>query len=169
MTQRSKKRLRSRGGNAMVEFALASSLLIPIFLGTFQFGYTFYVYNLLSSQMRAGSRYASMKSYKCADAASVSNFKQKVRNVVRYGNPSGTGTLIEPQLTDAQVSVSIQDVSGNNVDQSNSSSRTPNYVVVSTSSYSVNSVFTSYTFTDKPSVRMPYLGVYQPTLTETAP
>src|SRR5439155_7962176 len=76
MTQRSKKRLRSRGGNAMVEFALASSLLIPIFLGTFQFGYTFYVYNLLSSQMRAGSRYASMKSYKCADAASVSNFKQ---------------------------------------------------------------------------------------------
>jgi Flp pilus assembly protein TadG len=165
MMQRNKIRFRSRGGNAMVEFALASSLLIPILLGTFQFGYTFYAYNLLSTQMRSGARFGSMKAFKCADAASITNYKQKVRNVVRYGNPSGTGTLIEPQLTDAQVTVNIKDVSGVDAD----ATHTPNYVVVSTSNYTVNALFTTYNFTDKPSVRMPYLGAYQSTLTETAP
>ena len=42
-----------RGGNAMIEFALASAILIPLFIGTFQFGYTFYVYNLLATQVLA--------------------------------------------------------------------------------------------------------------------
>src|SRR5436190_17633496 len=103
MTQGSTSRLRNRRGNAMVEFALASSLLIPIFLGTFQFGYTFYVYNLLSTQMRSGARFASMKAFQCASGDA--NYKQKVRNVVRYGNPAGTGTVIEPGLLDTQVTV----------------------------------------------------------------
>ena len=165
MIQRFKSRLRSRRGNAMVEFALASSLLIPIFLGTFQFGYTFYVYNLLSTQMRAGSRFASMKAFKCVDATSISNYKQKVRNVVRFGNPSGTGTVIEPGLTDAEITVNIK-TSG---DVDADATHTPSYVEVSTSSYSVNALFTTYTFTGKPSVRFPYLGAYQSTLSEPAP
>jgi hypothetical protein len=153
----------------MVEFALASSLLIPIFLGTFQYGYTFYVYNLLSSQMRSGSRFASMKAFKCKDAASIANYKQKVRNVVRYGNPSGTGSVIEPGLTDSEVSVSIKDVSGVEVTELNNTTRTPNYVEVSTTSYTVDALFSTFTFSGKPIVRMPYLGEYQITLTEPAP
>ena len=147
----------------MVEFALASSLLIPIFLGTFQFGYTFYVYNLLSTQMRSGARFASMKAFKCAGGDL--NYKQKVRNVVRYGNPGATGTVIEPGLLDTQVTVSIKDVNGDAA----STTKTPSYVEVSTASYSVDALFTTYTFTGKPYVRMPYLGAYQPTLTEAAP
>ena len=91
MTQGSTSRLRNRRGNAMVEFALASSLLIPVFLGTFQFGYTFYVYNLLATQIRSGARFASMKAFKCSTDPSIGYYKQKVRNVVRYGNPSATG------------------------------------------------------------------------------
>jgi Flp pilus assembly protein TadG len=155
----------------MVEFALASSLLIPIFLGTFQFRYTFYVYNLLSTHMRAGARFASMKAFKCADDTSVSNYKQKVRNVVRYGKPSptNTDTVIEPGLTNEQVSVSIKDASGTEVTSANASTRTPSYVEVSTATYNVNALFTTYTFTNKPLVRMPYLGAYQTTLTEPAP
>src|SRR5437868_4935614 len=107
MIEECKSRVRSRRGNAMVEFALASLLLVAIFLGTFQFGYTFYVYNLLSTQMRSGSRFASMKAFKCLTDTSISNYKQKVRNVVRYGNPSGGTTLIEPGLTDSEVTVSV--------------------------------------------------------------
>jgi Flp pilus assembly protein TadG len=148
----------------MVEFALASSVLIPLFLGTFQFGYTFYVYNLLSTQMRSGARFASMKAYKCSGAGDA-NYKQKVRNVVRFGNPSGTGSVIEPGLTDAEVTVYIRDSTGADA----STTKTPNYVEVYTTSYVVNSLFTTYTFTNKPYVRMPYLGNYQPTLTEAAP
>lgn len=41
------RRKRSQRGNAMLEFALAFSIIVPVFLSTFQFGYTFYVYNLL--------------------------------------------------------------------------------------------------------------------------
>jgi hypothetical protein len=35
----------------MIEFALASFVVISLFIGTCQFGYTFYVYNLLCTQM----------------------------------------------------------------------------------------------------------------------
>src|SRR5712672_877880 len=93
-----KTRLGARRGNAMVEFALASTILIPLFIGTFQFGYTFYVYNLLSTQIGAGARYTSTRTFRCSDAASIAKFKTAVGNMVRFGNPDGTGTLIEPDL-----------------------------------------------------------------------
>jgi len=165
MIHRVRKGSERRRGNAMIEFALASSLLIPVFLGTFQVGYTFYAYNLISTQIKAGSRYASMKAFKCVDAASISNYKQKVRNVVRFGNPSGTGTVIEPGLTDAQITVNIKSSTGVDAD----ATHTPAYVDVSANGYSVNALFTTYTFTGKPYVRFPYLGSYQATLAEAAP
>jgi Flp pilus assembly protein TadG len=149
------KRLGSRRGNAMIEFAFSASVLIPLFLGTFQFGYAFYVYNLLCTQMRAGARYASMKTFK---ASASSTFKQQTRNVIRFGNPDGTGTLIEPRLTDAQLDVQIKDSSGNNAD----ASHVPNYVTVSTSNYSLNAVVTTFNFSGKPMARFPYAGRYAP-------
>src|SRR6476660_1173052 len=103
-----------RRGNALVEFALAATVLIPIFLGTFQFGYAFYVYNLMSTQVRSGARYASLRTYRCGNSSSMTAFQTAVRNVVRYGNPTGTGTVIEPGLQDGQISVSILDASGAN-------------------------------------------------------
>lgn len=149
------KRLRSRRGNAMVEFALASGVLVPLFLGTFQFGYTFYVYNLLCTQMRAGARYASLKTFQCS---SIDTFKTQVKNMVMYGNPDGTGTLIEPGLTAAQLDVEVKDVNGNNAD----ATHTPSYVTVTTVNYSVNAVVTTFNFNGKPIVRFPYLGRYAP-------
>jgi len=98
---------RSRKGNALIEFALAATVLIPIFIGTFQFGYAFYVYNLMASQVRAGARYASLRTYRCGSSSSMTAFQTAVRNVVRFGNPSGTGTVIEPGLLDGEVSVGI--------------------------------------------------------------
>src|SRR5882724_8796693 len=95
-------RFRSRRGNAMLEFGLASLVLIPMFLGTFQFGYTFYVYNLMTTQVRAGARYASMRTFRCGNPASITNFKAHVKNVVIYGTPTagGAGTNLVPGLTD---------------------------------------------------------------------
>ena len=37
MKSQLRNRLRSRRGSAFIEFALAATVLIPIFLGTFQF------------------------------------------------------------------------------------------------------------------------------------
>ena len=142
----------------MVEFALASFVIIPLFVGTFQFGYTFYVYNLLCTQMRAGARYASLKTFKCLSSSEIDSFKTSVKNMVMYGNPDGTGTLIEPGLTPGQIDVEVKDSSGNNAD----SSHIPSYVTVTTQNYSVNAVITTFNFNGKPIVRFPYLGRYAP-------
>jgi Flp pilus assembly protein TadG len=149
---------RGRRGNAMVEFALAAGVLIPLFVGTFQFGYTFYVYNLLCSQMRAGARYASLLTFACSSANEITSFKTAVKNVVMYGNPAGTGTVIEPGLTASQLDVEIKDSSGNNAGPSN----IPSYVYVTTVNYSVNAVITTFSFNGKPIVKFPYVGRYAP-------
>ena len=149
-----KKRPRSRRGNAMIEFALASTILIPMFIGTFQFGYTFYVYNLLSTQIRAGARYASIRTFRCADSDSIAKFKTAVGNMVRFGNPDGSGTLIEPGLTAGEVDVQIKDRNDVNADKTH----IPDYVTVSTASYTVDAVFKKFTFTGKPILRFAYIG-----------
>lgn len=142
----------------MIEFAAASIILIPLFVGTFQFGYTFYVYNLLCTQMRAGARYASLKTFKCLSSSEITDFKTAVKNMVMYGNPDGTGTLIEPGLTASQIDVEVKDVNGVNADQSH----IPSYVTVTTLNYQVDAVITKFTFNGKPIVRFPYLGRYAP-------
>ncbi len=158
MNPTAKKRPDARRGNAMVEFALASTILIPVFIGTFQFGYTFYVYNLLASQIRAGARYASMRTFRCADGASVAKFKTAVGNMVRFGAPDGTGSVIEPGLTAAEVDVEIKDANDVNAD----ATHPPSYVTVSTLNYTVDAVFTKFSFSGKPILRFPYIGRYAP-------
>jgi len=162
MKSQLRNRLRSRRGSAFIEFALAATVLIPIFLGTFQFGYAFYVYNLMSSQVRAGARYASLRKYRCGNPASMTAYTTAIKNVVRFGNPTGTGTVIEPGLQDGGVLIGIYDVNGVAAD----ATHTPNYVSVSATSYTVDAVVTTFTFNGKPSVTMPYLGQYAATETE---
>ena len=53
------KLLARREGNALVEFALSAPLIFTVLVGTFQFGYAFYVYNQLQVSVRSGVRYAS--------------------------------------------------------------------------------------------------------------
>ena len=142
----------------MIEFAIASAVLIPLFLGTFQFGYTFYVYNLLCSQMRAGARYASLRTFTCSSSSEITAFKTAVQNVIMYGNPAGTGTVIEPGLVAGQLDVEIMDVNGNNAD----STHIPTYVYVTTVNYSINAVIQTFNFNGKPVVQFPYVGRYAP-------
>ena len=160
MKHSSKTRLRSRRGNAMLEFGLASLILIPLFVGTFQFGYTFYVYNLLSNQVRAGARYASMRTFRCKDDDGITAFKNKVKNVVVYGNPAPAGgaTSLVPGLTTARVDVQIK---GQN-DLDASKTNIPAYVTVSSLNFPLDAVFRTYTFNGKPVLRFPYSGQYAP-------
>src|SRR2546422_4254848 len=94
----------------MIEFALASFILLPMFFGAFQFGYTFYVYNLLCSQVRAAARYGSIRAFYAADSA---KYQTALKNVVIYGNPDGSGTAIEPGITAANVEVLLLGANGN--------------------------------------------------------
>ena len=47
----SRRKLRgNRKGTAIVEFALGSGVLLAVFAGTFEFGYTFLQYNQLQNE-----------------------------------------------------------------------------------------------------------------------
>ena len=153
-----KNRLGSRRGNALVEFALASLVLIPLFVGTFQFGYVFYVYNLLCTQTRAAARYASLKTFTCSNSTKITNWKTSVKNMMRFGNPDGTGTVIEPGLDANEIDVQIKDASGNDADDTH----VPAYVTVTTVNYGVNAIVTTFNFNNKPFVKFPYAGRYAP-------
>jgi Flp pilus assembly protein TadG len=157
-----KNKLGSRRGNAMIEFAAAAGILIPLLLGTFQFGYTFYVYNVLCTQMRAGARYASLKKFKGSD---VSGFKTAVKSMVLYGDPyaAAGSKVLEPGLTANQIDVEIKASDGTT---DASATVVPTTVWVTTAGgdngYTVDAVITKFTFSGKPIVTFPYVGQYAP-------
>jgi Flp pilus assembly protein TadG len=142
---------RSRQGSALLEFALAASILVPLFTGTFQFGYTLYVYNNLQSAVRGGARYASMRSYDSASSTPSNQFSTAVKNMVIFGNPDGTGQPVSRGLTPSNVQI-----------QPNMNGAAPESITVQIAAYTIDAVFTSFTFNGKPSTTFPYTGTAAP-------
>jgi Flp pilus assembly protein TadG len=146
---------RSKRGNAILEFALSASVLIPCVAGTFQFGYGMYTYNRLQNAVDDGGRYASMRTYRClAGATDVAKVQLAVKNVAVYGTTSPTAS-------------SVPVVNGFGTDKVNvqytlTSSGVPTSVTVNVSSFTIDTIFTSYTITAKPVVTFSYLGRYAP-------
>lgn len=138
---------RRQRGHAMVELAICSTVMITCLAGTFQFGYTFYVYNQLVTAVGNGGRYAAMRTYTANDPGKDA---QAIRNMVVFGDPQA-GDEAQPvvaNLTPEQVDVHwVMDDKG-----------APEAVSVSVKNYSVNAVFRTFTFTDRPGVEFPYLG-----------
>jgi Flp pilus assembly protein TadG len=141
----------ARRGSSLLEFALATGILVPLFTGTFQFGYTLYVYNDLQSAVRGGARYASMRSYDSANSTPSAGFLTAVRNMVVYGNPNGTGQPVAPGLSPSNVEV-LPNMNG----------AAPESITVQITGYTVNAVFTRFTFNGKPGTTFPYTGTPAP-------
>jgi len=135
----------------MLELAFSTSILIPAFAGTFQYGYTFYVYNSLNSAIRGGARYASMRTYDSATTTPSTAFSTAVKNMVVYGNIEGTGTPVTLGLTTANVEI-VPNMNGS----------VPETITVRITNYKVGAVFGSITFNAKPSTAFPYTGTYAP-------
>ena len=140
-----------RKGNAMLELAFATSILVPAFAGTFQFGYTFYVYNNLNSAIRGGARYASMRSYDSATSTPSTGFSTAVKNMAVYGNVEGTGSPVTLGLTTSNVEI-VPNMKG----------AVPTSITVRITGYQVGSVFGAYTFNGKPSTTFMYTGTAAP-------
>ena len=149
------KLVHDRGGNAIVEFAIGSSILVSVFVGTFQFGYTFYRYNTLQNAVSAGARYASLQPYTSTTSTPSAAFQTAVQNVVVYGTPTGGTTPLVPDLTTAMVQVTALGYGG-------STNAPPQYVTVSVSGYTLNAIFAKTPLTNKPSVTYVYQSLYQP-------
>lgn len=136
----------------MIEFALATSLLIPAFGATYQFGYTLYQYNLMSSAVTNGARYGCNRTYRTASGgADLTKVQLAIKNVVVYGSPSGGSVPQVRGLTTGNVVVNFTTVSG-----------LPRSVTVSISNFTVDGIFKSYTFNNSPVATFPYTGRYAP-------
>jgi Flp pilus assembly protein TadG len=144
----------NRKGNALVEFAIGSSILIPCLAGTFQFGYGFYTYNRIESAIADGARYASLRTYRCLSVGDINKVKTAIRNVTVYGspNPTNTSRRLVPELTVDRVAV----------DYRLNSLNIPLDVTVRANGVQINAVFARFTLRDKPRVTFPFIGRYAP-------
>ena len=146
-----KARSRRSRGSALVELALSVGLLVPALTGTFQFGYAFYTYNRLVVAVRGGARYASLRTYDSSTSTPSDNYLAAVRNAVVYGNPTGGTDPVVPGLSTNQVAVSV--TMSNNV---------PDTIVVSLTTFTVNTVVKNMTWTGKPAAAFRFEGRYAP-------
>jgi Flp pilus assembly protein TadG len=142
---------RGERGSVLIEFALSFGLLFSVFAGVFQFGFAFYVYNTLESAVRAGARYASLRTYDSATATPSSAYLTAVRNMVVYGNPAGGAQSVAPGLTPEKVTLTI--TMDHNV---------PALVTVGITNYTISAVVQSFTLTSKPRATFPYMGRFAP-------
>ncbi len=141
------KRKRTQAGNALVELAICSAVIVPMFAGIFQFGYGFYTYNRVISSVRTGARYASLLKY---DTSTPGTYTTAVQNMVVYGNPAGGTTPLVNGLSTSQVNVVPPATAG------------ATNITVSLNSWTLNTLFKTFTFPNKPAVTFRYTGVYIP-------
>jgi len=142
---------RNRDGNAMVEFAIGSGVLVAAFTGTFQFGYTFLQYNNLENAVARGARYASLVLYDSATTTPSDAFKTAVKNMVLYGSKTAGTSPVLPGLTTGNVNLSVTFTNG-----------IPSAMTVSVSGYTIDSIFATTALTNKPQVAYAYQGIWSP-------
>jgi Flp pilus assembly protein TadG len=152
---RSKRRRPNQRGNIMLEFAIGSGVLVSLFIGTFQFGYTFYQYNLLKNAVNSGAEYASLRTYDSNSATPSNAFMQAVQNVVVYGNPAGGTQPVSPGLATSNVVLTPGWSTAG-------SGGVPLTMTVSLTGYTIQAVVGTTTLTGKPSATYPYTGIYAP-------
>jgi hypothetical protein len=144
-------------GHAMLELAISASVMVTCLIGTFQFGYTFYVYNQLVTAVGNGGRYAAMRTWHGTSRTSdqdVEMSNRAIRNMVVYGDP-------EPGPDAAPVVVKLKpeqvEVRWIMADKSDAKSA-PAAVNISIRDYTVDAVFKTFTFTGRPAVEFPFVG-----------
>ena len=141
-------------GHAMLELAICAGVLVSCLAGTFQFGYTFFVYNQLVTAIGNGGRYAAMRTYRAATPADIEKGSAAIRNMVVFGDAKPPADLAPAVagLTPDQVEVRwVTD-----------SSQVPTAVNVTIRSFSVNAIFKTFTFSGRPGVEFPFVGRYAP-------
>jgi Flp pilus assembly protein TadG len=143
-----------RNGHAMIELVLSLGVLIPLFLGTWQFGYAFYLYGELEQAVRAGARYASLQPYHSATSTPTGDYLAAVQNVVVYGtdSPAQGATPIINSLQTNQVGVTVT-LNNRNVATA---------VSVYLNGYLMPGFLGSLTLNNKPLAWFPYVGMFGP-------
>lgn len=129
----------------MVEFAISWFLLWSLFSGLYQFGYAFYVYNVLETSVADAAQFGSRLGY---DTASPTSYVTTLKNMVVYGDETAGTKALAPNLTTSNVNVSV------NLDGAGM----PRYVTVNITGYAINALFATYSLNNKPAVTTLYYG-----------
>ena len=142
---------RNRSGNVMLEFAIGAGVMVSVFTGTFQFGFTFLQYNNLVNAVNRGARYASLVAYDSANNSPSSTFKTAVQNMVVYGTPTAGASPVLANLTTSNVDLTVTFANG-----------IPSTMTVYIKNYTINSIVSTTTLNSKPRVTYTYQGVWSP-------
>lgn len=140
-----------RSGLAIIEFTICAPLLIGLTLGAIQFGQSFFVYSELEQAVRAAGRYASLRQYGSATSTPNDAYLTAVQNVAVYGDPAGGTVPVVPGLTTSNVALTMTFTNG-----------VPSAVTVAINGYALPQIISSVRLTNKPYVKFPYLGLFQP-------
>jgi Flp pilus assembly protein TadG len=138
----------SNRGNALVEFAVSFSLIWVLFSGVFQIGYATYIYNSLVTQVGNSARYAARIDF---DSTNTNVFTTRVRNMVLFGNPQGSGSVMIPDLKPEQIRVSWSKDAAGLIET----------VTVSIEGYAINGLLREFKLTGKPNATVRYAGNYR--------
>src|SRR5580704_10228817 len=143
----------SERGHAIIELAVCAGVMVSCLAGTFQFGYTFYVYNQLVTAVGNGARYAAMRTYRGASDADLEKERTAIRNRVVYGDTRPTDLQpVVANLRPDEVEVEwVKDKSG-----------VPTAIHVAIRNYPVNAVFKTISLEGRPGVEFPFVGRYAP-------
>ena len=144
--------------HAMLELAVCAAVMVSFLAGTFQFGYTFYLYNQLVTAVGNGARYAAQRTYRAASPQDIERGKAAIRNVVVYGDsqPAPDAAPVVPNLKPEQVEVRWV----------SSGADAPQAVDVAIRGYTIDGVFRAFTLDGRPSVEFPFVGRYAPAESE---
>jgi Flp pilus assembly protein TadG len=141
---------RGRRGNALIEMAIATTILLPLFYGTFQFGLAFFYYNELANAVRAGARYGAYRTYNSPTSTPSAAYVTAVQNMVVYGSPNGGTKPVVPGLTTDNVSITVAWPSNR-----------PQSVRVAISNFSMNTIISRFQL-NKPVSTFPFIGRFAP-------
>jgi hypothetical protein len=132
-------------------------VFVFLFTGTFQFGYSFYVYNNIANAVRSGARYGSLANYPgatpTADSMPASPYTVAVQNVTVYGTPTPAANSIPvtPGLTRNNIVVNVAFTNG-----------APGVVSVKITDFNINSIFGNWMLAGKPFTSFTYSGHWSP-------
>ena len=161
------RRWGSRTGSAMLEFAIGWFVMTTGFTAAFQYGYEFYQYNSLFKSVNNAAHYAALYPYDASCTTPSTTYSTNVKNMVVYGNASGTGSPVLTGLATTNVNLQVAgtgDCAAGNW--------APTSVTVTIGgkdasgtqvpTYTVSAIFGSFVIDGKPIVKYPYTGLYKP-------
>jgi len=144
-------------GHAILELAVSAAVMVSCLAGTFQFGYTFYVYNQLVTAVGNGGRYAAVRTFHGASEQEIELGNRAIRNMVVYGDPQPAPGAAPVVANLSPEQVDVRWIMNDKGDKGNDKGA-PSAVDVSIHEYNVDAIFKSFKFTARPLVEFPYIG-----------